>query len=77
MNPEENYKILRSEYTVFVLREGESGSEFVALPKETADADMARIVKSTPPGDWRKVETINFDAIQSNAVPGSENGANR
>ncbi len=73
MNPKENYKILRSGYAVFVLREGESGSEFIALPKETANADVARIVKSTPPVDWRKVEAINFDAIQSNAVPDSEN----
>ncbi|XHR30394.1 MAG: hypothetical protein ACFUZC_07495 [Chthoniobacteraceae bacterium] len=73
MNPEETYKILRSGYAVFVLQEGESGSEFIALPKETADADVARIAKATPSGEWRKVETINFDTIQSNAVPDSEN----
>jgi hypothetical protein len=59
----ENYKILRSQYVVFVLKESESGCEFIALPWNTSDADVERIVKETPVGDWRKVETIRFDSI--------------
>lgn len=58
-----NYKILRSQYIVFVLRESESGCEFIALPGSTSDADVERIVRETPLSDWRKVETIRFDAI--------------
>jgi hypothetical protein len=69
---DENYKILRGKHVVFVLRESQTGSEFIALPGNVTDADVARIAPSTPSGDWRKLETINFDSIQSNAVPGSE-----
>lgn len=58
-----SYKILRSEYVVFVLKESESGCEFIALPGTTSDADVERIVRETPLGDWRKVETIRFDSI--------------
>jgi hypothetical protein len=62
----ENHKILRGQYVVFVLRESKSGSEFIALPGNTADADVERIARSAPAGDWRKVETIRFDSIPSN-----------
>lgn len=65
----ENYKILRSQHVVFVLRESQTGSEFIALPENTPDTDVARIAKCTPPDGWRKLETINFDSLQSNNNP--------
>ena len=66
------YKCFRGKYVVFALRESETGSEFIALPGNTSDADAERIARATAPGDWRKVVTIHFDSIQSNAMPGSE-----
>ncbi|XHR30889.1 MAG: hypothetical protein ACFUZC_10055 [Chthoniobacteraceae bacterium] len=60
---DQNYKILRSQHVIFVLRESESGCEFIALPGTTSDADVERSVRETPLGDWRKVETIRFDSI--------------
>ena len=68
----ENYKILRYEHVVFVLRKSKTGTEFIALPGNTADADGLRIAQATPSGDWHKVKAIDFDSIQSTAVPGSE-----
>ena len=59
----ENYKILRSKHVVFVLRENRTGCKFIALPGTTSDADVERIVRKMPLGDWRKVETIRFDSI--------------
>jgi len=71
----ENYKILRGNYVVFVLREAEAGSEFIVLPANTTDEDARRIARNIPSGDWQKVETIHFDLIQSTAAPDSGDSA--
>ncbi|XHR27632.1 MAG: hypothetical protein ACFUZC_17030 [Chthoniobacteraceae bacterium] len=68
----EDYKILRYEHVVFVLRKNKAGTEFIALPGNTTDADCLRIGLVAPSGNWRNVKAIDFDSIQSTAVPGSE-----
>jgi len=67
-----NYKILRDKYVAFVLKDSENCCEFITVPVKTTDEEALRIARATPSGDWRKVETINFDSIQSSAVPESE-----
>jgi hypothetical protein len=69
----EDYKILRYEHVVFVLRKSKTGTEFIALPGNTADADGLRIAQAAPSDDWRNVKAIDFDLIQSNVVPNCEN----
>lgn len=71
MKTNPSYKLLRGKHVVFVLREYQTGTEFIALPRDTTDADAERIAQGTSSGDWRKVETINFGSIQSNTVPDS------
>lgn len=70
---DQNYKILRGTHIVFILRGNENGFKFIALPGNTTDEEAVQIAGITPSDDWRMVETINFDSIQSNAVPGAKN----
>lgn len=69
---DQSYKILRGTHVVFVLREDGNGFEFIALPGNTTDEEVPQIANATPSGDWRKVKTIDFNSLQSNAVPKSE-----
>ncbi len=68
----ESYKILRSQHVVFVLRERDGGSEFIALQGNTTDEEAVQVAGSIPPDEWRIVKTINFDSIESKAMPKPE-----
>ena len=73
-NPkDETYKILRDRYVAFVLKESENGCEFITVPVGMTDKEALELARSMPSGEWRKVETIRFDSIQSKAVPEPDN----
>jgi len=69
----ETYKILRDEYVAFVLKDSGDGCEFIMVPVGMTDKEALELARSMPSGEWRKVETIHFDSIQSNSGSESEN----
>jgi hypothetical protein len=55
-----HYKILRSQHVVFVVKDDNANSFFIALSANTSDEKALQVARETPDGEWRKLETIIF-----------------